>query len=423
MFAFLQKQLTHRSGDIWMLSAKWLTPALTMVGGLIAARNLKPEELGVVQAVMLIPTYVMFLQFGVFNGLNRNLPMYRARGEYSQAQRFVNASAKAARWVACISAIIALMVVVISIFQSELPQFTYVACFLIPALFFAPLKLHQNTIYRGMREFGRLGKNLHITNLWILLCSVSTSVFGITALAVKIATSNLVGWLLMLRNPPLKEGKEASWSEIRTLSVVGLPMLISGLIFNWLAAADRTIIATFMTAEDLGYFALAGIVINALRVFPDSINQLLYPRIAHAYGKHGSSRCLRRFIWIGLILNLSLLLPVALLGYFVLPFLVEQYLPAYVLGIPAAQVTLVGSVAFVYAGPGAIIPIVRRNLPAQVMGVFSIALIWCGGTYAVFAGYGIVGVAVARVTATGLYGLFIVGFAYYLTAKNIAAEA
>ena len=84
--------------------------------------------------------------------------------------------------------------------------------------------------------------------------------------------------------------------------------------------------------------------------------------------------------------------------------------------------TLIGALAFVYAGPGAIIPIVRRNLPAQVMGVVAIALIWCGGTYAVFSGYGIVGVAVARVVATGLYGLFIVGFAFYLTAKDIPAE-
>ena len=422
MFAFLHKQLTKRRGDIWMLSAKWLTPALSMVGGLIAARNLKPEELGVVQAVMLIPTYVMFLQFGVFNGLNRNLPLYRARNEHSKAQRFVNASAKTARWVGLGSAMIALVVVLISIFRSEQTQFTYVACFLIPGLFFAPLKVHQDTIYRGMREFGRLGKNLHITNLWILLCSVSTSVIGVTGLAVKIATSNLVGWILLLRNPPMKEGQEASWSEIKALSVVGLPMLISGLIFNWLAAADRTIIATFMTVEDLGYFALSGIAINALKVFPDSINQLLYPRIAHAYGKNGSSRCLRRFIWIGLFLNLALMLPVALVGWFALPYLVENFLPAYVSGIPAAQVTLIGALAFVYAGPGAIIPIVRRNLPAQVMGVVAIALIWCGGTYAVFSGYGIVGVAVARVVATGLYGLFIVGFAFYLTAKDIPAE-
>jgi O-antigen/teichoic acid export membrane protein len=297
-----------------------------------------------------------------------------------------------------------------------------VACFLIPALFFTPKKIHQDTIYRGMREFERLGKNLHITNLWILLCSASTSVIGVTGLAIKIATSNMLGWLLLLRNPPLKEGKEASWSEIKTLSMVGLPMLISGLIFTWLAAADRTIIATFMTVEDLGYFALAGIAMNALKVFPDSINQLLYPRIAHAYGKNGSSRCLRRFIWIGLFLNLVVMLPVALVGWFALPYLVERFLPAYAPGIPAAQITLIGSIAFAYAGAGAIIPIVRRNFPAQVTGVIAIALIWGGGTYAVFAGYGIVGVAVARVVATGIYGLFIVGFVFYLTSKDIKCE-
>jgi len=404
------------------MSAKWTAPVLGMIGGLIAARNLAPAELGVVQAVMLIPTYVAFLQFGVFNGLNRNLPLYRAKKEPERAQGFVNASAKMARWVALTGAIVALGSVLVFLWRSENPQYAYVGLFLVPALFFRPLKVHQDTIYRGMREFERLGKNLHITNFWMLLCSLSTSVLGITGLALKLATQYLLGWLLLLPNPPLKEGKEASFRDIRALSAVGMPMLISGVIFNWLNAADRTVVATFLTAEDLGYFALAGIALNALKVFPTSINMLLYPRCAHADGANGSSRALRRYIWIGLGLNLVLMLPVALVGWLALPFLVQHFLPAYSPGILAAQVTMVGALAFAYSGPSVIIPILRRNLPSQIAGVAAIGLVWAGGIYAVSADYGIVGVAVARVVATALFGLFVVGYVFYLTGKDIQPE-
>lgn len=421
-FSFLQRLIITRKGDLWILSAKWLVPVFAMVGGLVAAKNLAPEELGVVQAIMLIPTYVTFLQFGVFNGLNRNLPLFRARKEPEKAQGFVNASAKMARWVALAGAVVALISVFVFLRRSEDPNYAFVTLFLVPALFFQPLKLHQDTVYRGMREFERLGKNLHIINWWNLLCSASTSVIGITGLALKIGTQSLLGWLLLLKNPPLQEGKEASFREIRELSAVGMPMLISGLIFGWLSVADRTIIATFLTAEDLGYFALAGIAMNALNVFPASINTLLYPRVAHAYGEKGTSRYLRRYIWIGLGLNLALMLPVAIIGWLALPHLVETLLPAYAPGIQAAQVTMIGALAFAYSGPSVIIPILRRNLPSQIAGVVAIGVVWGGGIYAVSAGYGIVGVAIARVVATAAYGLFVVGFVFYLTGQDIEPE-
>lgn len=399
-----------------------MAPILGLIGGLTAARFLEPAELGVIHAILLIPAYAGFLQLGVFNGLNRNLPLFRAKGEPEKAQGFVNASAKMSRWVAGGGCIIAIGALFAFIFKAENSLYAYVTLFLIPGMIFGPLKLHQDTIYRGMRQFERLGKNLHISNLWNLACSVSTSFLGVTGLAIKIATQSLLGWLLLLRNPPLKEGRRASWGEIRTLSTVGMPMLVSGLIFTWLAVADRTVIATFLTAEDLGYFALASIAMTALQAFPSSINTLLYPRVAHAYGVKGSSLHLRRYIWIGLGLNLSLLLPILVVGWFALPYLVETFLPAYVPGIPAARVTLVGAVFFAYSGPSVIIPILRRNLPSQIAGIVSIGFVWLGGIYAITHGHGIVGVAMARIVSTAFYGLFVVGFVFYLTSRDIRPE-
>jgi O-antigen/teichoic acid export membrane protein len=422
MLTGLTQQLRKRKGDLWLMSAKWTAPVLSIIGGLVAARFLAPEEFGVVQALMLIPTYVAFLQFGVFNGLNRNLPLFRAKKETERAQAYVNAAAQMARFVAIAGALIALLAVFFFLLRADDPNYAYIGLFLVVGMFFKPLRLQQETVYRGMREFERIGKNLHVSQLWVLLCSLSTSFLGITGLGIKLATQHMVGWLLLLHNPPLKEGTRASFKDIRELSAVGIPMLVSGMIFNWLSAADRTIVATFLTAEDLGYYALASIAMNALKVFPTSINTLLYPRVAHAYGAHGTSRALRRYIWIGLALNLALMLPVAVVGWFALPHVVTAFLPAYAPGIPVAQVTLVGALVFVYSGPSVIIPILRKNLPSQIMGVICLGLVWLVGTYAVSAGYGILGVAWARVIVMGCYGLFVVAYVFYLTGKDIRSE-
>jgi O-antigen/teichoic acid export membrane protein len=125
MRAFISRNLKNRKGDIWLLSAKWSAPVLSIIGGLVAARFLAPQELGVVQAVMLIPTYLAFLQFGVFNGLNRNLPLFRAKKETERAQTYVNASARMARFVAMVGAFIALGAVFFFLLRSEDPNCLY----------------------------------------------------------------------------------------------------------------------------------------------------------------------------------------------------------------------------------------------------------------------------------------------------------
>jgi O-antigen/teichoic acid export membrane protein len=217
----------------------------------------------------------------------------------------------------------------------------------------------------------------------------------------------------------MNEGNRAKFKDLYTLSKVGMPIMISGLITMYLFAADRTIIATFLSAEELGHYALAGIAISAIATFPSSINLLLYPRAAATFGKRGSSRHLRRYIWIGLGFNLGLMLPIALVGWFALPYLVNAILPAYAEGIPAAKIALIGGLFTAYSGPSVIISVLRKNLPSQVAGIISIGIVWACGIWAVHAGYGIVGVAIARVAGMGVYGVFVIGFVLYLTHIDI----
>lgn len=422
MLSRIKKQLSRRKGDLWLVSAKWTAPVLSMVGGLVAARNLRPEELGVVHAVMLVPAYAGILHLGVFNGLNRNLPLFRAKNMHEKVQAFVNASFTFSIFLAGFGALVALIAAISFHFRSDNPDFAYVSLFLILAMIFGPLKLHQDVVFRGTRQFERLGKNLHISNTWAFLCSISTSFIGLTGLALKVGTMQMLSWLLLLKNPPIKSNFGGTVRDTWQLSAVGMPIMISGLIFMWLTAADRTVIALLLTAEDLGHYALAGIAAAALTPFSASINLLLYPRVAHAYGKNGSSRCLRRYIWIGLALNLVVLLPVAVIGWVAIPHLVEAYLPAYIPGIDAARITLVGGIFSASSGPSVIIPILRKNFRSQLAGMLAIGVVWCGGIYAITEGFGITGVAWARVAGMAIYGLFVIGYVFRLTYQDIRCE-
>lgn len=411
----LTKQFNARRGDLWLLSAKWLSPLLGMIGSIVAARFVEPQELGVVQGVLLIPVYAGFLQLGVFNGLNRNLPLYRAKNEPEKVEGFVSASAWTARWVAVAGCLVGLGAVLFFVLRAENPLYIYISLALIPAMLLSPINLHWETIYRGTQNFERLGKTSHIQNGWSFLWAMSTSVIGVAGLGLKLATQFLPSWLLLRRSPPVRHTSNAKFADARELAIVGFPMLISGVLFTWLAVADRSVIAAFLTAEDLGLFALSTMVMAAMQMFPASINQLLYPRVAYAFGANGSSSALRRYIWIGLLVNLGVMIPIVIVGWFLLPILVEGFLPKYVEGLPAAKIVLLGTLFLAYSGPSVIIPVLRRNLPAQIGAVGAIVLVWVGGYVAIRLDYGILGVAVVRALANGVYSLFILGFVFYLT--------
>ncbi|HAV13844.1 MAG TPA: hypothetical protein DCX06_10205 [Opitutae bacterium] len=422
MLSFFLKKIKSQRGDLLLLSAKLSTPLLGLIGGLVAARFLAPEELGVTQAIMLIPTYLGILQLGVFSGLSRNLPLFRAKGDPEQAQRLVDASGMAARWIGGIGAFLGVLSVIVFFFRADNSLFPLVSIALIPLLLFNPLQLHLSAVHRGMLSFESVGKSLHAQNIWNLVSSLSTAFWGVWGMVLKMAGSNFVVWLGLRRSVPLEANASANWSDVRVLSKIGLPVMISGVVFGWMSVADRTIIASFLTAEDLGYFALAGIVASAVNVFPMSINMLLYPRIAGAFGASGSSRSLRRFVWIGLGLNMAVMLPFALLAWYLIPIAVKALLPAYTAGIPAAQVVALGAVFQFHSGSSAIIPALRKNWVPTVVGVVSVGLIWVAGILAIQLDYGIVGVAVARVGVTALYSAVLLGFVFFVTRRDIQCE-
>ncbi|MGJ8652850.1 MAG: oligosaccharide flippase family protein [Opitutaceae bacterium] len=418
---FVKRNLEARRGDLWLLSSKWLSPVLGLVGGLATARFLQPEELGTFHAVMLIPAYASMLQLGVFSGLSRNLPLYLAKGEDARAQDFVNASSRMAIYLAGVGTLIAVISILVFFFFAENRLYPLAAMFLLGTLVFNPLQLHQSAVHRGMFSFDRLGKALHLQNAWSLMCSLSTAFIGVFGVGLKVAGNNLILWLALFRKSPLPARRGASSKDILELSKVGLPVMFAGIIFTWLAVADRTIIATFLTAEDLGHFALAGIVLNAIKVFPESVNTLLHPRIARQFGLNESVRSLRRYVWIGLGLSLTLLIPVAIIGWIAIPSFVSFFLPNYSAGITAAQVVAVGAIFYASNGCSAIIPVLRRNRLPNYVGLCSIILVWIIGTWAVVQGHGIVGVALARVFVTAGHSSFIIAYVFFLTNRKVAS--
>ena len=65
-----------------------LAMALRMGGGLIQARLVDPAVLGYFASFALVLGYAPFLQLGIFNGLNREFPLFIGKGNPAHARNW-----------------------------------------------------------------------------------------------------------------------------------------------------------------------------------------------------------------------------------------------------------------------------------------------------------------------------------------------
>ena len=70
----LNRFLQNKS-EFYLIATNLSVPVIGFAANLILTKALIPEELGLYQTILLIPTYLTFLQFGVFSALNRNIPI------------------------------------------------------------------------------------------------------------------------------------------------------------------------------------------------------------------------------------------------------------------------------------------------------------------------------------------------------------
>lgn len=409
----------NRAGDYVYLSSQISSPIVGFLTSIIAAKYLLPYELGVIQTVMLISVYCSFFHFGVFNGLNRNIAFYEAQKNSGKIQAMVDASWR----TAIINSFLGVLVSVIVIIYFYIKGFSSLYLFSVAILFgiltFSPLCTHFETVYRSSRAFMPLGIFLNIGNGVNLALGFLPIVFGAFGLIFRNTVMPIVNFLLLRRKSPIKHKTRGKIGEVFELARVGFPMLVTGVLYIFFNAADRTIVALKLGPAAVGELALSGMIVAAIQILPVSMGALLYPRASYIFGSAKTSTGLRKFFFLSLALNIITIVPLCLISYFLVGPMIKSFLPNYLNGIKAAKIYSLGSVFLIYFGASTIIPVVRRNLPLIIGYAIAIFILWIFGLIFVQKGLGIEGVAWARLIASAFLCIFTLGYSYYLTTLDI----
>lgn len=302
--------------------------------------------MGLWNTLFVINSYAFILQLGVINGLNRELPYYLGKNDVDKAHQLAANGLFVALVASVISVVLALFSFVYAIWfyhADSLTLFTLLAISFIVIIYF-----YQNYLivtYRTNSAFMKLLK-VYLINSFIILVSLilvwKYRYNGFLARSVVLSIFFTLG-LHIFR--PIKKIKPLYKKEnLVELIKTGVPLFLGGYIGGLAKTINRVFLANFAGIIYVGYYSPALAILVVMNMFPAQVAQYLYPQMSFEYGKTGNKQKLWSWVWkstFGLIL---ILLPVGFAAWFILPWAIQNFFPAYTSGIFAAQLSIISGI-------------------------------------------------------------------------------
>lgn len=334
---------------------------IAIVSGLIVARWLLPEELGVYNAFSIFTSYIILAQIGIPSGLSRELPFYFGKNEPDKALEFASTSKY---FLLLISIIVFCFCSLVSIYFFFTQNYPYaIGGLVIGVTSFQGIYVSKylKVLYRSENHFFNLAK-IDLINSLINLISVflvyKYLFYGLFIRAIVIA---LVDWYFTNKWKPITAKASFKWKNFKALSRVGMPIYFVANIYGLWPTFQRTFVLSVLGAKGLGLYALANIVQGMLSTFNNAISSMSFPLMSKAYGEGKKLKDIMLIPFKPFLISFGVYTILLFVGWSLLPYVVEFLLPNYVEGIHAAQWMFVVALVSAFGVFSNIFMVVQKN--------------------------------------------------------------
>ncbi|MFN8455088.1 MAG: oligosaccharide flippase family protein [Anaerolineae bacterium] len=235
---------------------------------IFTARNLSPDQLGQINFVLLWLMYANLITPGTFAGGQREMIYRLGRNETEAARQAQNVAISGELAWSLLP--FSLFLIVASFFTDPIKKWGFIII----------------SITYLVATFNKLVSNLHIAHQRFELYARFTLIRVILAPLLIFLTLNQVGPLMVLVAPALSEmvllclylfkaprlgmAPNFSWSQLRKLTVAGLPIGLGGLVYWAYRLIGQTFIAIWFPAQALAFYIFSSNIITLLtRAFGD----------------------------------------------------------------------------------------------------------------------------------------------------------
>lgn len=308
----------------------------------IIARFISPNDLGIWTSINLFVTYSMFLQAGLINGLNLELPHAYGRGDDSEATQM----AGNVQTFTILSSIVIFTIGVLSFFLYPFGNDKLKYGTLAITLFIV-LSYYQNYLISTFRSKNSFIKLSIIqvcdafVNLLTLLLVVYFSYYG---MVIKSVIVLFIYVLLLHYFRPIRVGIAIEKKTFVKLLKVGLP--IFGLYYfeSICGTADKLFLLKYAGLTDVGLYSFGFYSFTTFSLISASIASYIYPRMSFNYGKNGDKIALWNYVKKITIILAAVQVPIAFFCFFLIPIVITSYFSNYILSITVMKILLFAGV-------------------------------------------------------------------------------
>ena len=378
---------------------------------LLAASLLGPEVFSPWLLITSIISYSMFAQLGVTNGLYRELPVALGAGDQETANILFVTGRKFLLWLSVV--LLALLVTFCFFCNWRQPQVVILlSVFLVLVNQFYTFQLAVSHSYFNFRRV-----TIHMGAFAFLLPILTWyGVYWAGLSGFLLAQTGLMFIsILFLGNNNPRASATFSRAFLRLMIRTGIPISLAGLFFSILTSMDRWVISHYMGKQILGQYALAVFCVNSLALLTKMISPQFYSRMSFLFGETGDVTSLRKLVFSQFWANMLVMVTIAFFFWLFVEPAVHQWMPAYLPGIAAARMVMLGVVFLGCVNPFAAMMNASGNNRAYLivqivglLGLFSL-LIFSVKVYG-----SLWAVSVATAAGYCLYMFMIVGTGLYV---------
>jgi O-antigen/teichoic acid export membrane protein len=318
-------------------SGNLVATMLRLVGGVLTSRMVDPSVLGLYSGIGLVRGYAPFLQAGVANGLNRELPYHMGRGDREQVETL---AATAQTWLLLVSAMAISGLLAVGAWQAFRGRFDLAmgwASFTVPVFGVLYGQFYLQTLYKTHGRFPRLSFVSIVTAAVGLVTVILVWWLGFGGLCLRGIIVAAVTLVLLWHWRPLVVRPRWHWPGFRLLLTTGIPIWLAAQLYSLWPVLNSTLVLSYMGSRGLGLFSIANLAGSSIAMFPLALSQVVYPKMAHEYGRTGRITPLLRMTVKPTLVTLGFTALVVMVVWFALPPVIRVVLPKYVEGTAAAQ--------------------------------------------------------------------------------------
>ncbi len=323
-----------------LMSSNLLAAVLTAIGGLLVAHYLGPDVTGAFRAYTIPLTYLIFMHLGTWDGLWRQIPYYVGKDDPKQVEGIASA---AGAFNLIISIVVSIGFVGCAVYSFIHDDMFGVFGWLSQVLacwktFYGG---YLSSTYRTLHNFVSLSRIQAAQALLAFGMVFLLPFLKFYGLCARVAAPSFLVVLLFHRFRPLKIKYRFKPEVLFDLIKIGLPFSFWGNIYTSVWVASESALVFYLDGTSaLGLFTVAVVMRSAMSTLPNSIWQVLTPRVVTSYAKDGSVRKANgRIVWVTASLVVCMLL-LAYVGAYLLEWFVPYFIPMYVDGVSVMKVCL-----------------------------------------------------------------------------------